>query len=194
MGIFPSLCFETHGLVLDECIELGLPCIVTGIGVLPGRAGGAALVVPPRDPAALAAAIEKVLARPSLRDELRASLPALPPTLREHQESLSEVCARARSESPHDTSPTGMTSATPMSSYCGSRRSSAICSRAPCSGISTRTSRSPSSRTLPGSTACLSRSDSQETPTTGGPHPPAMTRRPARGCRGRRADPRCRST
>ncbi|MFY9342030.1 MAG: glycosyltransferase, partial [Planctomycetota bacterium] len=45
VGVFPSTCLETWGLVLDECFELGLPCIVSDLGALPERAGGAGLVV-----------------------------------------------------------------------------------------------------------------------------------------------------
>ena len=37
VGVFPSTCIETFGLVLDECFELGLPCITSDLGALPER-------------------------------------------------------------------------------------------------------------------------------------------------------------
>ncbi len=43
-GVFPSTCFETWGIVLDECFELGLPCVVSDRGALPERVGNAGLV------------------------------------------------------------------------------------------------------------------------------------------------------
>ena len=96
MAVFPMVCFETFGFVLDEAFELGLPCIVTDHGAMPRRAGDAALVVPPRDPAALAAVMSEVLARPALRDELRARNPGLPPTPREHAGRLARIYQAAR--------------------------------------------------------------------------------------------------
>lgn len=96
MAVFPMLCFETYGFVLDESVELGLPCIATDLGAIPMRAGAAAMRVPPRDPEALANAMREVLARPALRDELAARLPARGPTPAEHLERLMAVYARAR--------------------------------------------------------------------------------------------------
>ncbi len=88
MAVFPIVCFETFGFVLDEAHELGLPAIVTDHGALPRRAAGASIAVPPNDAAALAAAMRSVLEEPGVRDTLAARLPALPPTPAEHAAAL----------------------------------------------------------------------------------------------------------
>jgi len=95
VAVFPTVCFETFGFVLDECFELGLPCIVSAIGALPERAGRAALVVAPNDAGSLAAALARVLERPALLDELRAAIPPLAPTPAEHGAALARVYAKA---------------------------------------------------------------------------------------------------
>lgn len=83
MAVFPMLCFETYGFVLDECFELGLPCLVTEIGAMAQRAGKAALRVPPKDASAMAKGMRKVLEDPGLLDQLRAEIP--PPSIPEQQ-------------------------------------------------------------------------------------------------------------
>lgn len=93
-GVFPSTCIETFGLVLDECFELGLPCIVSDLGALPERARGAGLVVRAGDPAALALAMQRCCSEPALWHELRTRIPPLPPTLEEHVENLQAIYQR----------------------------------------------------------------------------------------------------
>lgn len=95
MAVFPIVCFETFAFVLDEATELGLPTIVTDLGALPERAGKSCLAVPSGDSGALADAMEKVLERPSLRDELAAHLPELPPLLADHAASVEAIYGRA---------------------------------------------------------------------------------------------------
>ena len=94
-GVFPSTCIETFGLVLDECFELGLPCIVSDLGALPERAGGAGLVAPARDPQALAAAMLRIATEPGLWQRLRARLPAPPPDLAQHTSALERIYEQA---------------------------------------------------------------------------------------------------
>jgi len=66
---------EAFGTVLLEAMASGLPCVTTEVGsgtswvVQDGVTGR---VVPPRDPAALAGAINKLLANPDLRAEMGA--------------------------------------------------------------------------------------------------------------------------
>lgn len=105
MAVFPMLCFETYGFVLDECFELGLPCVVTDIGAMAQRAGGAALRVPPKDPAAMAAAMRKVLEDPSLLDRLRAEIP--PPSMpqQEHVRRLLEIYEEVIADQRPDAAP-----------------------------------------------------------------------------------------
>jgi glycosyltransferase involved in cell wall biosynthesis len=95
-GVFPSTCIETFGFVLDECFELGLPCIVSDLGALPVRAGAAGLVVKAGDTAALAAAMQRLCAEPRLWGELRARIPPPSPGLDQHVDALDEIYRNAR--------------------------------------------------------------------------------------------------
>ncbi|MEZ6194181.1 MAG: glycosyltransferase [Planctomycetota bacterium] len=72
--VFPSLAPETHGLVVDEALALGLPVLVSDAGALGERVGGRGEVLPAGDVAAWAAALDRVA-----RDEVRASLLAAAP-------------------------------------------------------------------------------------------------------------------
>ena len=70
---------ETYGMVVTEALARGLPVIATAVGGLPealGRGPGGdlpGLLVPPDDPAALAAALRRWLGEPDLRQRLRQS-------------------------------------------------------------------------------------------------------------------------
>ena len=91
MGIFPSTCIETFGLVLDECFEMGLPCIVSDKGALPVRSGGAGLVVPAGDADSLASTMDRVLSDHQSTESLRAAIPDLPPTPEQHEEKIRKI-------------------------------------------------------------------------------------------------------
>jgi glycosyltransferase involved in cell wall biosynthesis len=103
-AVFPSTCLETFGLVLDECFELGLPCIVSDHGALAARAGSAALRARPGDAADLAAAMARLVDEPATWEALRAAAPREPWTVAQHQAELSrlydEACARAAHGTP----------------------------------------------------------------------------------------------
>jgi glycosyltransferase involved in cell wall biosynthesis len=67
---------ETFGMVVPEALAAGLPVLATAVGGVPealGRtpAGRPGLLVPPEDPAALAAALERWLTDAGLRRRLR---------------------------------------------------------------------------------------------------------------------------
>ena len=65
-AVVPSF-FEGFGFPASEAMACGLPVIANAAGALPevvGSDGSAGRLVPPRDPAALAAAIQDVLADP----------------------------------------------------------------------------------------------------------------------------------
>jgi glycosyltransferase involved in cell wall biosynthesis len=96
-GVFPSTCIETYGLVIDECFELGLPCIVSDLGALPERAGAAGLVATAGDAGALAATMQRIWEVPRLWQELQAGRRPLPPSLEAHVDQLEAIYARARS-------------------------------------------------------------------------------------------------
>ena len=102
VGVFPSTCFETFGLVLDECFELGLPCITSDLGALPERAKGAGLVTRAGDDRNLAGAMRRCVDEPALWAQLRAAIPPPSPSLDAHVDALAAVYERARAMPPKD--------------------------------------------------------------------------------------------
>jgi glycosyltransferase involved in cell wall biosynthesis len=70
--VVPSL-FEGFSLPLVEAMACATPVVATTGGALPEVAGDAALLVPPGDPQALAAAIGTALDDPALRERLGAA-------------------------------------------------------------------------------------------------------------------------
>ena len=72
VGVVPSL-YEGFSLPAVELMACGTPLVATTAGALPEVTGDAALLVPPNDPDALAAAIGRVLDDPELADRLGAA-------------------------------------------------------------------------------------------------------------------------
>jgi glycosyltransferase involved in cell wall biosynthesis len=107
VGVFPSTCLETFGIVLDECFELGLPCIVSDRGALAVRVGDGGLCAPAGDATALAAAMRRFLDEPGLWARLRQHLPALPPELEQHVSDLDAVYGAAAARRAAAGPPTG---------------------------------------------------------------------------------------
>jgi glycosyltransferase involved in cell wall biosynthesis len=71
--VLPSL-WEGQPLVLQEALRAGVPVVATHTGGIPDLTGDdAALLVPPGDPARLAAAVRSVLRDPALGTRLRAA-------------------------------------------------------------------------------------------------------------------------
>lgn len=66
--------WEGFGLILVEAMHLGIPIIASRVGAIPEVVGdsGAALLVPPDDPRALADAVEKMAANKSVRAQMSA--------------------------------------------------------------------------------------------------------------------------
>jgi glycosyltransferase involved in cell wall biosynthesis len=67
--VFPSL-YEGFGLPPLEAMAAGAPVVTSNVSSLPEVVGDAALLVDPMDPAAIAAAIGRVLHEPALRADL----------------------------------------------------------------------------------------------------------------------------
>lgn len=68
--VFPSL-VEGFGLPLVEAMAAGTPTVASDVPAVAEVARGAALLVPPDDPAAWAAAVQRVVEEPELQDALR---------------------------------------------------------------------------------------------------------------------------
>jgi glycosyltransferase involved in cell wall biosynthesis len=100
VGVFPSTCLETFGLVLDECFELGLPCVTSDLGALPERVGGAGLRSRAGDDADLAAAMQRFVDEPALWATLRAQLPPATPGMDAHADELLAIYEQARASPP----------------------------------------------------------------------------------------------
>jgi glycosyltransferase involved in cell wall biosynthesis len=73
--VYPSL-FEGFGLPILEALAAGAPTACSAIEPLKTLAGGAALEFDPRDPAAIAAAMLRLVSDDALRDRLSAAGPA----------------------------------------------------------------------------------------------------------------------
>jgi glycogen(starch) synthase len=56
--VVPSVWQEPYGLVAAEAVALGRPVVASDVGGLPEACGGRAVLVPPGDVAALAAALD----------------------------------------------------------------------------------------------------------------------------------------
>ena len=67
---YPSL-YEGFGLPILEAMAAGAPVVTSNVSSLPEVAGDAALLVDPRDPAAIGAALTRLLSDPALADDLR---------------------------------------------------------------------------------------------------------------------------
>ncbi|MCB9833629.1 MAG: glycosyltransferase [Planctomycetes bacterium] len=83
-AVFPSLCIETYGIVLDEAFELGLPVVVPDIGALAERAGSAGHPFKVNDVGSLARALGAVADDDALRADLIAAIPGPGPELANH--------------------------------------------------------------------------------------------------------------
>jgi len=70
MLVMPSL-YEGFGFPVLEAMAVGTPVICSDTSSLPEVAGEAAILFPPQDHLALAGAIEDLLQKPTLAEQLR---------------------------------------------------------------------------------------------------------------------------
>jgi len=85
--IYPSL-YEGFGFPVAQAMAAAVPVITSNTSCLPEIAGDGALLVDPRSPAEIQAAIEKLLTSPALQQQLRAA------AVQKAREYRWEVCAR----------------------------------------------------------------------------------------------------
>lgn len=97
LAIFPSLCHESYGLVVDEALARGVPVVVSGRGALPERAAHGGVVVRQGGVGPLEIALAKLLRSEKRRAALRAEIPAEYPSIHDAAESY---LARIRRECP----------------------------------------------------------------------------------------------
>jgi len=68
--LYPSI-YEGFGLPILEAQACGCPVITSIVSSCPEVAGNSALLVDPRDPASIAAAMKRIVSEPALKDDLR---------------------------------------------------------------------------------------------------------------------------
>jgi glycosyltransferase involved in cell wall biosynthesis len=83
LAVFPSLCEETYGLVVEEALARGVPVVVSDLGALAERIGAGGLVARAGDAVALRAALREVVASPERWERLRAGIPGSFSTIRD---------------------------------------------------------------------------------------------------------------
>jgi glycosyltransferase involved in cell wall biosynthesis len=85
--VYPSL-YEGFGFPVAQAMAAGVPVITSNTSCLPEIAGDGALLVDPRSPAEIQAALEKLLTSPTLQQQLRVA------AIARSQQYRWEVCAR----------------------------------------------------------------------------------------------------
>ena len=98
LAVFPSLCAETYGLVVEEALARGVPVVVSALGALSERIGGAGVVVPAGEVRPLRAAIQRLVQQPAAYAQLVAAIPAEFPTIATAAARYREFYARARQQ------------------------------------------------------------------------------------------------
>ena len=90
VAAFPFLAFETHGLVVDEALSLGLPTLVPDHGAPRERVGARGRAIPIHDADAWRLALEQLLDEPEQLRAMRAAEHLCWP-LEDHAAGLEEL-------------------------------------------------------------------------------------------------------
>ena len=103
-----SSLWEGSPLTVQEGLRAGVPFVGTAVGGVPALVGDGGLLVPPRDPAALADALRSVLAEPAMAADLAARalaaatrLPTDASVLAEVESTYAEVLGESDAVRPH---------------------------------------------------------------------------------------------
>jgi glycosyltransferase involved in cell wall biosynthesis len=83
--------WEARPLVAQEALRAGVPVVATAVGGLPELLGDAAVLVPPGDATALAAAVSSLLADPARRAELAVAGPLQAETWPTEADTVAQV-------------------------------------------------------------------------------------------------------
>jgi glycosyltransferase involved in cell wall biosynthesis len=83
--------WEARSLVAQEALRAGVPLVATAVGGLPELVGDAAVLVPPGDPTALAAAVSAVLADEGRRAVLAEAGPVQAETWPDEAATVAQV-------------------------------------------------------------------------------------------------------
>ena len=75
LAVFPSLCEESYGLVVDEALARGVPVVVSDLGALAERCAGGGVVTRAGDVDALRSALRQIVESPTRHAQLRRDLP-----------------------------------------------------------------------------------------------------------------------
>lgn len=97
LAIFPSLCHESYGLVVDEALARGVPVVVSGRGALPERAAHGGCVVRQGGVGPLELALANLLRSSKRLDALRSEIPREFPTIRHAATRYVELIEREES-------------------------------------------------------------------------------------------------
>jgi glycosyltransferase involved in cell wall biosynthesis len=81
LAVFPSLCQETYGLVVEEALARGVPVVVSDAGALAERIGGGGVVTEAGNPAALHRALRSLVEDAGRYAELCRGIPREFPTI-----------------------------------------------------------------------------------------------------------------
>lgn len=92
-AVFPSLCIETYGLVLDEAFELGIPVVVSDLGAFRERSGSAGQLFEANNLGSLARALGAVVDDPALYQSLKDAVPQSIPHFEQHVTALEVIYA-----------------------------------------------------------------------------------------------------
>lgn len=97
--IYPSL-YEGFGIPILEAMKVGTPVVTSSVTAMPEIAGDAALLVNPRDPSEMTAAMSRILRDRALRERLvsagrdRACAYSWDRTCRQYLDLYEEICSR----------------------------------------------------------------------------------------------------
>jgi glycosyltransferase involved in cell wall biosynthesis len=95
VAVFPSLCVESHSLVLDEAFGMGIPVLAADAGSFPERIGKGGLLFERGSASDLASQIDRLIEEPGLLEELRRGIPSREGAHREHVERLEAIYREA---------------------------------------------------------------------------------------------------